>query len=148
MPTYKYVAIDLQKKKHKGIYIAEDEQDLAVQLTKQNLYLVKSTVYKSGTPSAFFTLGTGKVKLSEITLFCRQFSIMLSTGITLLNCIDNLKRQHFSSYFRSILQVISEDVKAGAMLSEAIDKHKKIFPSFFCSMVHVIKNKFPDKLST
>ena len=137
MPTYKYVAIDLQKKKHKGIYIAEDEQDLAVQLTKQNLYLVKSTVYKSGTPSAFFTLGTGKVKLSEITLFCRQFSIMLSTGITLLNCIDNLKRQHFSSYFRSILQVISEDIKAGAMLSEAIDKHKKIFPSFFCSMVHV-----------
>ena len=137
MPTYKYVAVDLQKKKYKGIYIAEDEQDLAVELTKQNLYLVSASVYKGGTPSAFFTLGTGKVKLSELTTFCRQFAIMLTTGITLLDCIDSLKTQPYSSYFKSILQVISEDVKGGAMLSEALDKHKKIFPDFFCSMVHV-----------
>ena len=137
MPTYKYVAVNLQKKKYKGIYIAEDENDLAVQLTKQNLYLVSAKVYKGGTPSAFFTLGTGKVKLAELTTFCRQFAIMLATGIPLLECIDILKQQPYSNYFKSILQVISEDVKGGAMLSEAIDKHKKIFPDFFRSMVHV-----------
>ncbi len=137
MPTYKYVAVNLQKKKYKGIFIAEDEKDLAVQLTKQNLYLVSASVYKGGTPSAFFTLGTGKVKLSELTTFCRQFAIMISTGITLLDCIDSLKRQPYSAYFKSVLQVVSEDIKGGAMLSEAFDKHKKVFPDFFCSMVHV-----------
>ncbi len=137
MPTYKYVAVNLQKKKYKGIFIAEDEKDLAVQLTKQNLYLVSASIYKGGTPSAFFTLGTGKVKLSELTTFCRQFAIMISTGITLLDCIDSLKRQPYSAYFKSVLQVVSEDIKGGAMLSEAFDKHKKVFPDFFCSMVHV-----------
>lgn len=137
MPTYKYVAVNLQKKKYKGIFIADDEQDLAVQLTKQNLYLVSASLYKGGTPSAFFTLGTGKVKLNELTTFCRQFAIMISTGIQLLDCIDILKQQPYSAYFKSILQVISEDIKGGAMLSEAIDKHKKVFPEFFCSMVHV-----------
>ena len=30
-----------------------------------------------------------------------------------------------------------DDVKAGMMLSEAFDKHKKSFPNFFRSMVHV-----------
>lgn len=137
MPTYKYVAVNLQKKKYKGLFIAEDEKDLAVQLTKQNLYLVSAKLYKGGTPSAFFTMGTGKVKISEIATFSRQFAIMLSTGITLLDCIDNLKRQQYSAYFKSILQVISEDIKGGAMLSESLDKHKKVFPDFFCSMVHV-----------
>lgn len=137
MPTYKYVAVNLQKKKYKGIYIAENENDLAVQLAKQKLYLVSASVYKGGTPSAFFTLGTGKVKLSELTTFCRQFSIMISMGIPLLNCIENLKQQPYSAYFKSILQVISEDVKAGAMLSTSLDKHKKVFPDFFRSMVHV-----------
>ncbi len=137
MPTYKYVAVNLQKKKYKGIFIADDEQELAVQLTKQNLYLVSASIYKGGTPSAFFTLGTGKVKLNELTTFCRQFAIMISTGIQLLDCIDILKQQPYSAYFKSILQVISEDIKGGAMLSEAIDKHKKVFPDFFCSMVHV-----------
>ena len=137
MPTYKYVAVNLQKKKFKGLFIAEDENDLAVQLTKQNLYLVSASVYKGGTPSSFFTLGTGKVKLSELTTFCRQFAIMISTGIPLLDCIDSLKHQPYTGYFKSILQVISEDVRGGAMLSEAIDKHKKVFPNFFRSMVHV-----------
>lgn len=137
MPTYKYVAVNLQKKKYKGIFIAEDENDLAIQLTKQNLYLVSASVYKGGTPSSFFTLGTGKVNLHELTTFCRQFSIMISTGIPLLGCIDSLKQQPYSSYFKSILQVISEDVKGGAMLSESLDKHKKVFPDFFRSMVHI-----------
>lgn len=137
MPTFKYVAVNLQKKKYKGLFIAEDEKDLAVQLTKQNLYLVSARVYKGGTPSAFFTLGTGKVKLSELTTFCRQFSIMITTGIPLLRCVENLKGQAYSGYFKSILQVISEDLKGGAMLSEALDKHKKVFPDFFRSMVHV-----------
>jgi type IV pilus assembly protein PilC len=137
MPTYKYVAVNLQKKKYKGLFIAENEADLAVQLTKQNLYLVSATVYKGGTPSAFFTLGTGKVSISELTTFCRQFAIMLTTGIPLLNCIDILKQQSFSGYFKSILQVVSEDIKGGAMLSESLDKHKKVFPDFFRSMVHI-----------
>ena len=137
MPTYKYVAVDLRKKKYKGLFIAENEEDLAVQLTKQKLYLVSASVYKGTTPSAFFTLGTGKVKTSELTTFCRQFSIMLNAGITLLDCIDNLKQQPYSGYFKSILQVISEDIKSGYMLSGALDKHKKVFPSFFISMVHV-----------
>lgn len=137
MPTYKYTAVNVNKRKYKGIFIAEDENELAVELAKQNLYLVSSSIYKGGTPSAFFTLGTGKVSLPELTTFCRQFSIMISTGIPLLDCIDNLKQQPYSAYFKSILQVISEDVKGGAMLSESLDKHKKVFPDFFRSMVHV-----------
>ena len=137
MPTYKYVAVNLQKKKYKGIFIAEDEKDLAVQLTKQNLYLVSSKLYKGGTPSAFFTTGTGKIKLTELTTFCRRFAIMLQAGIPMIDCIESLKLQPYSSYFKAILQVIAEDLKSGDVLSEALEKHKKIFPSFFRSMVHV-----------
>ena len=137
MPTYKYVAVNLEKKKHKGIFIADDEHDLAVQLAKQNLYLVSSKEYSGGTPSAFFTLGTGKVGITELSTFCRQFSIMLTTGIPLLSCIEKLKQQPYTTYFKSILQVIGEDVGGGAMLSEALDKHSKVFPDFFRSMVHV-----------
>ena len=137
MPMYKYVAVNLHKKKYRGLYIAEDERDLALQLTKQNLYLVSAKVYKGGTPSAFFTLGTGKVSLTELTTFCRQFSIMQNTHIPILDCLDLLKNQNFSSYFKKILHVIYDDVKGGMLLSEALNKHAKVFPNFFRSMVFV-----------
>jgi len=136
LPVYKYVALNTKKQKVKGKFIAENEKELAVALAKQNLYIVSSSVYKGGTPSAFFTT-TGKVTVKELTTFCRQFAIMLTSGIPVVGCLEILKKQIFSSYFKSILQVIYDDVKGGDMLSFAIDKHKKVFPNFFRSMIHV-----------
>ena len=137
MQKYKYTAVNLENKKIKGTFIANDEKDLAEQLAKQSLYLVSSSIYTGNTPSAFFTLGTGKVTLPELTSFCRQFSIMTNTHIPLLECIDILKNQPFSGYFKKILDVIYDDVKGGMLLSEALEKHAKVFPDFFRSMVYV-----------
>jgi len=137
LPVYKYVAVNAQKQKVKGKFIADNEKQLAASLAKKNLFLVSSSVDKGGTPSAFFTTGTGKVQLKELTTFCRQFAIMITAGITVLECLNNLKKQNYSHYFKSILQVIYDDVKSGSMLSAAVDKHAKVFPHFFRSMVHV-----------
>lgn len=137
MPVYKYVAMNSQKQKVQGKFIAKDEKELAAELAKKNLYLVSSSVEKSATPSAFFTTGTGKVQMKELTTFCRQFAIMITAGIPVLGCLENLKKQQFSAYFKSILQVIYDDVKGGDMLSAALDKRAKVFPNFFRSMVHV-----------
>ncbi len=137
MQQYKYTAVNLQKKKFTGTFIAENEDDLAKQLAKRGLYLVSSAPYTGKTPSAFFTLGTGTVSVQELTTFCRQFSIMLTAGISVLETLETLKVQPFSSFFKNLLDMIYDDVKSGIMLSEAIDKHKKVFPNFFRSMVYV-----------
>ena len=137
MQKFKYTAVNLQKQKIRGTFIANDEKDLAEQLAKQSLYVISSKPYSDKTPSAFFTLGTGKVKTGELTTFCRQFAIMLNTYIPIMECLDILKNQSYSAYFRKILEVIYEDVKGGLILSEALNKHSKVFPDFFRSMVYV-----------
>lgn len=137
MQNYKYTAINLQKRKFTGIFMAEDETDLAAQLARQNLFLVKCKPYSSKTPSAFWTMGTGKVNINELTTFCRQFSIMLSSGISVIESLESLKSQAYSAFFKNLLEVIYEDVKSGIMLSEALEKHKAVFPDFFRSMIYV-----------
>lgn len=138
MPKYKYTAVNLQKQKIKGTFIANDENDLAAQLAKQNLFLISCKVYSNNTPSAFFTLSVGsRVSLTELTAFCRQFSVMLNAGIPILDSLDILRGQQFSAYFRNLLFVVYEDVKSGLLMSDALDKHKKVFPHFFRSMVRV-----------
>lgn len=137
MQKYKYTAVNLQKHKIRGVFIAKDEEDLALQLAKQSLFLVSAKPYSGGTPSAFFTLGTGKVSMPELTSFCRQFAIMLNTHIPILDSLDILKNQPYSSYFRNILAVVFEDVQSGMLLSEALNKHAKVFPNFFRSMIKV-----------
>jgi len=136
MQKYRYVAMNLQRQKIKGVFIANDEQDLEQQLAKQNLFLVSAKLYNNGAPS-FFTWGTGKVSNGELTAFCRQFSIMLNTHIPILDCLDILKNQTYSSYFRSVISMIYDEVKGGTLLSDALEKQKKVFPDFFRSMVKV-----------
>lgn len=136
MPVYKYVAMNAQKQKVQGKFIANDEKELAAELAKKNLYLVSSSVEKEVKPNAI-TAGTGKIQLKELTSFCRQFAIMVTAGIPLAGCLENLKKQPYSAYLKSVLDSIYEDVRGGAMLSAAFDKHSKVFPNFFRSMVHV-----------
>lgn len=137
MQKYKYTAVNLAKEKFSGIFIAKDEHDLAVQLSKQNLYLISFKVYKGATPSSFFTLGTGKLKTTDLTTFCRQYAIMVNSGMSLMASLDILKAQPYNAFLKSILEVVSEDVKGGMMLSDAFNKHDKAFPDFFRSMVYV-----------
>ncbi len=136
MKKYKYKAVNLYGKKFNGIFLAENEKDLREQLAKQNLYLVSSKVSTDKSPNPFFSL-TGKVKVDELSTFCRQFAIMLNSGTSIVDTLEILRKQAFSGFFRKTLDMVYEDVKAGLLLSEAMNKHKKIFPEFFRSMVRV-----------
>lgn len=136
MKKYKYNAVNLYGKKFQGTFLAENEKDLRRQLAKQNLFLVSAKPDSDKSPNAFFSL-SGKVTVNELSTFCRQFSIMITSGTSIVDSLNILKKQSYSSYLRKVLDQVYEDVKAGRLLSEALGKHKRAFPNFFRSMVRV-----------
>lgn len=136
MRKYKYTALNVEKKKFTGTFYAENENSLRQQLAQQNLFLVSCKTITDKTPNQFFSV-TGKVSSVEITNFCRQFAIMLNSGISILESLAQLKEQNFSGYMKQILYMIYDDVKIGVLLSKAMEKHKKVFPEFFRSMIYV-----------
>ena len=137
MQKYKYVAIDINKKKFSGSFLAESEEALKAELAAQGLFLVSAKAVSDKSPSASFFSTSSKVKLTEITNFCRQFSILINSGISIVESLEILKNQPYSSLFKSIIENVHEDVKSGLLLSEALDKHEKVFPEFFRSMTYV-----------
>ena len=136
MQKYKYVAVDINAKKFKGYFLAENEEDLRMQLARQKLYLIRSIPVSDKPPSAFMSV-SGKVKTPELTSFCRQFAIMFSSGISIVDSLAVLKEQSYSGFLKKVLSMVHEDVKSGILLSEAMAKHKKVFPNFFTSMTYV-----------
>lgn len=136
MEKYKYVAVDVDKKRFRGSFLAESEAHLRQQLAQQNLYLVKCKQVTATTPSAFWSV-SGKVKTAELTTFCRQFSIMITSGISIVESVAILKQQSYSSYLKSVLEFVHEDINSGSLLSEAMKKHPNAFPDFFRNMVYV-----------
>lgn len=136
MKKYKYKAVNLYGKKFEGTFLAEDEKDLRAKLAKQSLYLVSAKVDKDKSPNPFFSV-SGKVTVNELSTFCRQFSIMITAGTSIVDSLGILKGQSYSGFLKKILEQVYEDVKAGKLLSEALKKHKRVFPNFFISMVRI-----------
>lgn len=136
MKKFKYTAINLYGKKFQGTFLAENEKDLRAQLAKQNLYLVSAKPDTEKSPNPFFSV-SGKVSVNELSTFCRQFAIMITSGTSIVDSLAILKGQAYSGYLKRVLEQVYEDVKAGKLLSEALEKHKRVFPNFFRSMVRV-----------
>jgi len=133
---YSYVAKDIDGKKIKGTYIAQNEKFVVDSLAKANLYVVKIKKANTNAPNAFFSL-TGKVSLKEITSFCKQFSVLISSGISIIDAISTLKEQSYSSLLKKTLDKVVDDLYQGMMLSESMRKYPKIFPNFLASMIYV-----------
>lgn len=136
MKKFKYTAVNLEKKKFTGVFIAENEKDLARQLAKQNLFLISAKPASDNPAMTLLNFGN-KIKMGELTQFCRQFAIMCNSGMSIVEALNVLRSQDYDKFFKLILDHVYEDVKAGLMLSAALDKHKGQFPNFFKSMIYV-----------
>lgn len=136
MQKFKYKAVDINKKKYHGVFLAENEKDLKQKLSDMGLYVLSCTEQKNSSPNAFFTL-SGKISTKDLSAFCREFSMLLQSSMEVINCLQLLKVQQKNSYFRKILEIVYFDVQSGVSLTDAFLKHKKAFPQFFISMVYV-----------
>lgn len=136
MRKFRYTAVNAEKKKYYGVFYAENESELRGELSKQNLFLISFKPLSDKTPNLFFSF-CGKISSAETALFCRQFSVMLKSGISIPECLAQLKLQPFSGYMKKIIFMVEDDVKIGMLLSEAMRKRKKAFSDFFVGMIHV-----------
>ena len=76
-----------------------------------------------------------KIKLKDISLFCKQMSVMLESGIPLNNAVDILGQQATSKNLKSSLKIVSKSLKEGSQLSKAMLDQEGMFPDLLIRMV-------------
>jgi type IV pilus assembly protein PilC len=102
-------------------------------LAKQKLKPVSITEAKG---SKGFKLPFGqKVKTSDLVVFTRQLSTMVSAGVPLLRALATLAEQSDSPVLREALSAISKDVQSGMSLGDSFAKHPKVFSAVYINMV-------------
>jgi len=83
------------------------------------------------------SLPTFKKRVSDkdIALFTRQFSVMIDSGLPLVQCIRILGMQQEKAGFQQVLLSVQKDVEAGLSLSDAMAKHPKVFDALYVNMI-------------
>jgi len=78
-----------------------------------------------------------KVGFLDKLLFTKHLSIMLKSGIAIAEAVETLALQTKSNKFNEVLAEISKDIKNGQTLAKSLQKHSKIFDTFYVSLIEV-----------
>lgn len=134
MPLFEYEARSIPGGKLKGRLDAVDEEAVISILRNKGYYPVRIRSYKR---TSNINLGDlKKVTIKDIYIFCRQFSVIISAGINIIHALEILEEQTENPKLRKILAEVSEDVRKGRSLSNAMKKNSS-FPGMMVNMVEV-----------
>lgn len=131
MPTFIYKGRTRLKGAVAGELVAENREEITKMLRQQGI-LATSVQRKA------FQINLGfmsKIRSADLAIFTRQFATMISAGLPIMQCLDTLRDQVTKDHFRKVIGQVSDSVKGGKTLAEALAQHPKVFSSLYVHMV-------------
>ena len=133
MVKFSYTAIMVNGSKTKGIIEANNLVEARNQLKSKKLRIVD---IKEKNDNTFSTRKKGKkLKPDTISHFCRQFSIIMSSGINSLVGLETLAKRTENKVLANEMNRIVESVKKGSNIADAMLDKKSKFPRLLGAMV-------------
>lgn len=134
MNEFSYVAMMLNGSKTKGVIEAKDILDARHQLKSKKLRVI-NIQEKKEILSLKNRNKRKKLKADSISHFCRQFAIIISSGINSVTSLETLSKRTDNKVMATEISRIVDSVRRGSTISDAmLDKQSK-FPKLLGAMV-------------
>ena len=133
MPYFNYTIRDANGQTRSGKVEAPNAEELRKRLQAEGLQVLEVTEDRKAprVPAG----GYGRVKLTDLAIFARQFSTMLDAGVSLIRCLDVLQAQTNNARLRKILMDLSARVESGESLSRSMARHPKAFSQLIIGLI-------------
>ena len=151
MPNYSYQAINEVGTTVSGTLEA-DTPDLAeMMLAGRGLIPSRIKEQKRGLEAG----GLAKIKYllegvqtTDLILFTKQFRSMLRVGVPILRLFQVLEAQTENRTLKLAIASMGQEIKQGMTLTDAMEKHPRIFSPLYCSMIRAgeVSGTVPDVL--
>jgi len=135
MRTFVYTAKDSAGKVIQSTVEADNPKAVMEALRNEGFYVVRIVERRRPFNPLILIERMFKIGLKELTIFARQFALLLNAGLTLAEAIDTIEEQTQNSSFRNVLHKVKMDIQGGETLHLAMKKHPRAFSVFFCAMV-------------
>lgn len=154
MGLFSYVAMGEEGEERRGDMSASDARSAAVMLRRQGLYVVAlneievkendadlETSYEIKNVSDIFyqigqMLGSLKpIRNRDRVLFLQQTALMLRSGLTLVQCVEEARHTTSKPRFSAALGRISRALRSGKCFSHAINQEGTLFPAIVIKLI-------------
>lgn len=135
MALYVYQALAKDGKRKTGSLDAPSEQAVKEVLARQGLYLVSIELAKEAAQRfSFKQLFETSVTPKEKILFTKQLSVLLKSGIPLLQSLELLTEQ-FDGHMKRIVIALKDNLKEGGTLAQGLSNYPKIFENIYVQLI-------------
>lgn len=133
MPVFTFSGKDASGQKISGERVASNKQALGQQLRRERI--TPGAIREKGKEFVMPTFGSGKVKVKDIAIFFRQFSVMIDAGLPLVQCLEILAANQESQSFQKTLTGVRTTVEGGATLANAMRQYPIVFDDLTTNMI-------------
>lgn len=131
LKSFQWRGINSSGKKVSGKQLALSDAEVRTKLTEQNIQIKK---IKKRTISSFEKMKHA-VKRKDITLFTRQLSTMLASGVPVVQSLQLIAENNTKAEMKSILHQVCLSIEAGTQLSKALSTSCSHFDSFYIDLI-------------
>ena len=133
MPAYTYDGLSKQGQTVHGEVIAEDTRTAMEKLREAGVTV--TTIQEKSVKGTRTGGRKKKVKIADLSIFCRQFAAMTSAGVPVTRALTTLSKQTVNKTLASAIKEISEDVEGGSTLADSFARYPNIFNGLFIAMI-------------
>jgi len=135
MATFSFKGQNRKGEVISGERMADSRQALALALRREQILLVEAQEKKasSGGLSKFEFGGNPKPK--DLAVFTRQFSVMIDSGVPLVQSLQILAETQENKKFAAAIKGVTNDVESGNSLAQSMKSFPKIFDALYTNMV-------------
>lgn len=130
---YKFQAKGPDGRILKGVVRAQSPDDVKAKLRAKSFQPISVQLVQK--KQALALLQTKRLNNKEFQIFLRQLSIMLKSGVPLLDSLESLKGSAFSKSFVKVLESIIGDINSGLSLSDSMNNTGGVFGPMVVNLV-------------
>ena len=118
MTTFKYRGLSTDGQKISGVVKAYNEYEAVTQLRETCAVITHIQEVKEKT-GLNRNLGGTRIKEKDLSIMCSQFSIILTSGLSIMRCVEMVAEQARTPELRASLLKVAEDVSGGYSASNS-----------------------------
>src|SRR5262245_59775081 len=112
---------------------ADNRQALALALRREQILMLDAKEKKAGGLAKFDFGGNPTPK--DVAVFTRQFSVMIDSGVPLVQCLQFLGGTQENKQFAQAIKGVTTEVEAGNSLAQSMKNFPKVFDALYTNMV-------------
>ncbi len=138
MPEFRYRAVKQSGETVAGVLNMDSRESVRLSIKNEGMIPVEisdSHPTDNLLNSSLFKSRNKKLNLRELSHFCRQLSVIISSGVNTLTGFEALAKQNRDKVMRAEITRIFQSVQTGRTISDAMQEKGSRFPELLAGMV-------------